>query len=79
MSKSNVFFELKNNPTNDVTVRSTSPLHRKNTATLLQALTVSDNRSWPHRYWHSQYHTTDHCHTGKDTHSITVYISILRP
>jgi len=38
---------------------------------LVQALTVSHNRALPHWYRHSQYHTTEHCHIGTDTHSIT--------
>ena len=44
---------------------------KQSIATLVQALIVSHNRVLPHWYRHTQYHTTDHCHIGIGTHSIT--------
>jgi hypothetical protein len=48
----------------------TSPM-TQSTVLLVQAFTVSHNRALPHWYRHWNYHTTEHCHIGTGTHSIT--------
>ena len=67
----NAIFAWTHGLINDVTERSTNAFHHGNTATFVQALTVSQNRALPHWYRHSQYHTTEHCHVGKGTDNIT--------
>ena len=49
----------------------TESITQQNTATLVQALTVSHNTALPHWYRHWQYHITEHCHIGTGTDSIT--------
>jgi hypothetical protein len=53
----NVCFAWTNGFKNDVTERSTNTFRHKNTAMLVQTLTVSHNRALPHWYRHWQYHT----------------------
>ena len=50
---------------------ATVSITQQSTATLVQEQTVSHNRALPHWYRNRQYHTTEGCHTGTGTHSIT--------
>jgi len=68
-------FASGNGFNNDVNEVKISTSRHKSNATLLQALTVSDTKAMPHCYRHSQYHTTEHCHIGTGTDSITQHSS----
>jgi hypothetical protein len=69
--KNNVFCALINGLTNDVTELITIAFRKKSTATLLQGLIVSHTRAMQHCCRHWKCHTTEHCHIGAGTHSIT--------